>query len=161
MRKCCSMRVSKSSACRLSIPSVLKKSSSGVSFSRGTLKCDAARFRMSSSVWSMVGVGIFYFLIRCHEQRIRESSSLFVTKFKRSNYDERDQRHYKKHQQNPCQSLQAFDNRSIHFEHPAVPRQFDGSGVRPRRYVILETPYPDATRNSHHVDSKLKIMGPC
>jgi len=33
-------------------PERLEKSSSGVSFSRGTLKCVAARFKMSSSVCS-------------------------------------------------------------------------------------------------------------
>src|SRR5262249_16485871 len=40
----------------LSIPSVLKKSSSGVSLSRGTLKCVAARLKISSSVCSAVGI---------------------------------------------------------------------------------------------------------
>src|SRR5580658_7115641 len=44
------MRVSKSSACRLLMPSFLKKSSSAVSCSRGTLKCSAASRNTSSVV---------------------------------------------------------------------------------------------------------------
>src|SRR5579863_4606164 len=59
MRKCCSRRVSRSRACRLSMPSVLKKSSSGASFSRGTLKCSAARLRISASVWSAFRISVF------------------------------------------------------------------------------------------------------
>src|SRR3981189_3075532 len=38
------------------MPSVLKKSPSGVSFSRGTLKCAAARLKISSRVLSVVGI---------------------------------------------------------------------------------------------------------
>src|ERR1700747_399037 len=36
------------------MPKVLKKSSSGASFSRGTLKWAAARLRISFSVWSVL-----------------------------------------------------------------------------------------------------------
>src|SRR5215472_11673125 len=56
MRKCCSMRVSRSSACRLLIPSCLKKSSFAPKVSRGTLKCSAARRRTSSVVSCSVGM---------------------------------------------------------------------------------------------------------
>src|SRR5271170_1595037 len=48
------MRVRRSSAWRLLMPSFLKKSSSGESWSRWTLKCSAARRRTSSVDWSMV-----------------------------------------------------------------------------------------------------------
>src|SRR6266550_1618925 len=41
------------------MPSALKKSSSGVSLSRPTLKCLAARFRISSRVCSCVGISLF------------------------------------------------------------------------------------------------------
>src|ERR1700730_1274748 len=40
------------------MPSALKKSASGSSFSRETLKCVAARFKISSSVLSVVGISI-------------------------------------------------------------------------------------------------------
>src|ERR1700728_3927793 len=52
MWKCCSRRVSRSRAWRLLMPSVLKKSSSACSFSRGTLKWAAASCRISSVVFS-------------------------------------------------------------------------------------------------------------
>src|SRR5579864_5857867 len=64
MRKCCSMRVSKSSACRLLMPSFLKKSSSGRSSSRGTLKCAAARPSTSSIVFSSVGIDHYFAILR-------------------------------------------------------------------------------------------------
>src|ERR1700757_3752145 len=75
MRKCCSSRVSKSSACRLSIPSALKKSPSGASFSRGTLKCAAAKFNISSSVWSLVGITLIHpsATLPCHKSLLTDS----------------------------------------------------------------------------------------
>src|SRR5579864_4525138 len=54
MWKCCSMRVSRSSAWRLLMPSLRKKSSSGASCPRGTPKCAEASFRISSVVFSRV-----------------------------------------------------------------------------------------------------------
>src|SRR5258708_22990446 len=42
------------------MPSALKKSSSGSSFSREILKCVAARFKISSSVLSVVGILILF-----------------------------------------------------------------------------------------------------
>src|SRR5258706_1185530 len=41
------------------MPSALKKSSSGVSFPRGTLKCAATRLKISSRVLSVVGIQRF------------------------------------------------------------------------------------------------------
>src|SRR5579863_7099758 len=53
------MRVSRSRAWRLLMPSFLKKSSSGVSWSRCTLKCSAARRRTSSVVLSSVFMSFY------------------------------------------------------------------------------------------------------
>src|SRR5580700_7044889 len=58
------MRVSRSSACRLLIPRVLKKSSLGFSVATGTLKCSEASRSTSSVVfWS---VGILFILPQIH-----------------------------------------------------------------------------------------------
>src|SRR5580658_4893458 len=60
MWKCCSMRVSRSSAWRLLMPSVLKKSSSARRCSRGTLKWAAASCRISSVVFSSVLMDVYF-----------------------------------------------------------------------------------------------------
>src|ERR1700683_782658 len=60
MWKCCSMRVSRSSAWRLLMPSVLKKSSSARRFSRGTLKWAAASCRISSVVFSSALIDVYF-----------------------------------------------------------------------------------------------------
>src|ERR1700733_11746169 len=70
MWKCCSMRVSRSSAWRLLMPSDLKKSSSARRFSRGTLKWAAASCRISSVVFSSVLMDVYFHTAGQVRQRI-------------------------------------------------------------------------------------------
>src|SRR5437667_441408 len=53
------------------MPSVLKKSPSGVSFSRGTLKWAAAKLKISSSVLSVVGIEILNYTSQITSRQIR------------------------------------------------------------------------------------------
>src|SRR6266404_1499104 len=60
------------------MPSVLKKSPSGVSFSRGTLKCAAARLKISSRVLSVVGIGS---VSKSHNYEITKSRQIRLHAF--------------------------------------------------------------------------------
>src|SRR5882724_9534793 len=60
------------------MPSVLKKSPSGVSFSRGTLKCAAARLKISSRVLSVVGIDS---VSKSHNYEITESRQIRLHAF--------------------------------------------------------------------------------
>src|SRR5579863_3224193 len=83
MRKWFSSLVSRSSACKLSMPRVWKKSSSGASFCLGTLKWVAASVRTSSSVLSVVVMSIFVIASRQIGQRVVALHKLAQASFHR------------------------------------------------------------------------------